>query len=220
MRARESIPLREVVAVPTAYRLPPTACCIVLAIVVQLSPALGALLIFDRAAVGAGEYWRIATASLVHFSFGHLASDALVLIIAGWLLEERPTAEVVALLVGASAASGLAVLLFAPELRWYGGLSGVAHAAVVYLALHGARGRGSRRVLSYLTLIVIAAKLASGAAGVRWMEASHLGAQVVVAEMSHLGAVAYALILFASVALRARAHVARELTRLSMLAGP
>ena len=206
MRGRESSPLLEVVAVPTAYRLPPTACCIALALVVQLSPALGAALIFDRAAVGAGEYWRIATASLVHFSWAHLAGDTLVLVVAGWLLEERHAAEIAALLVGASVASGLAVLAFAPELRWYGGLSGIAHAAVVYVALLGVRGGGRRRALSCLALIIIATKLASDAGRVRLIDASHLGAPVTVANVSHLGAVAYALGLCACVTMWARAH--------------
>ena len=174
---------------------------VAVAVIAQLSPALGAALIFDRAAIDAGEYWRIATGSLVHFSWAHLAGDAMVLVVASWLLDERPGAEVAALLLGAAAASGLAVLIFAPELRWYGGLSGLAHGAVVYVALGAARECGWRRALSCLTLIIIASKLALDAGGVRVVSGSHLGAPVVVADMSHRGGIAYALVFFVGVTL-------------------
>jgi rhomboid family GlyGly-CTERM serine protease len=160
-------------------------------VVVQLSSVLAAALVFDRVAVGEGELWRIATSSVVHFSWMHLAGDALALVIASWLLDGRRMREVLALLGGAAVASGLAVLLLAPELRWYGGLSGIAHAAVVYGALLGVCGSRPRRVLSVLVLVLIAAKLIVDASVTR-----HLTSDVIIANTSHWGAIIFALILF------------------------
>lgn len=103
------------------------------------------------------------------------------------------------LLIGAMTASGFTVLLFAPELRWYGGLSGVAHAVVVYGALNGSRHRGRRSTLSCAVLAIVAAKLVIDAESVRHLAGSHDGAPIVVARASHLGAVAYSIALFAGV---------------------
>jgi rhomboid family GlyGly-CTERM serine protease len=180
------------------------------AMAIQLSPPLGALLIFDRGAIGAGEHWRLVTASAVHFSWMHLLGDAAVLLAAGWMLRERPRAEVIALLLGSAVAGSAAVLLFSPELRWYGGLSGVAHAMVVYVALLGMREHGTHRWLACLTLFVVASKLMLDAGTVRLLAGAHLGSPVVVAEMSHRGAVAFAVLLsILTVADHAEGHGAR-----------
>lgn len=174
------------------------ACITVLvAAIVQLSPDLRAALIFDRDAVAQGEGWRMLTATLVHFSWAHLAGDAAVLIPACWLLRDRRGSEVLALFVGASIVGALFVMQLSPELRWYGGLSAVAHAIVVYAALDALGRSGTGRVLAAAALAILAVKLGIDASSARHLSAVEHGVPVLVASMSHLGAVIYAAILFA-----------------------
>jgi membrane associated rhomboid family serine protease len=54
-----------------------------LAVAVYLSPAATAVLEYDRAAVAAGEIWRLLTGHLTHWSFDHLFWDVLGLAIPG-----------------------------------------------------------------------------------------------------------------------------------------
>ena len=167
-------------------------------VVVRLSPPLGVALVYDRVAIAGGQYWRLLTSNLVHFSWLHLAGDAVMLVVAGWLLDGARRRVVVALYGGAALSGSLAVYAFAPELRWYGGLSGVAHAAVVYAALCGVFGIGrGGRVLSTVALMLVAAKIAVDARVPRLVPGVSDATPVVVAHVSHLGAVAVAIALFA-----------------------
>lgn len=45
------------------------------------------LLMFDRAGIAAGEWWRLVTGHLVHGDLGHLAANVLALIILGGVME-------------------------------------------------------------------------------------------------------------------------------------
>lgn len=170
---------------------------VVIAAIAQLSPALRSALIFDRDAVTQGEIWRVATASLVHFSWWHLGGDAAVLIPACWLMRERRLSEVLMLIVGASIAGAVFVLQFSPELRWYGGLSAVDHAVVAYAALLALGRRGSGRILAAAALLVLGARLGVDTAHVRELAIADRG-PVVVAAMSHLGAVVFAAVMAAA----------------------
>lgn len=189
---------------------------VAVSIVVQLWPALRAILIFDRDAVAHGEIWRIVTGSLVHFSWVHLAGDAAVLIPLCWMLRERRAAEIFALIAGASIAGALFVMQFSPELRWYGGLSAVAHALAVYAALLALGGPGIRRILGAIVLGVLAVKLGIDSTGERHLDAIDHGLPVAVASMSHLGAAICACLLFGIVHLSRHTRV----RRLALLAAP
>lgn len=135
------------------------------AIGVAFVPALQRLLVLDRDAVAAGQLWRIATGSLVHFSTSHLLLDVAVVIVTGALLERRgwPIAPI---FLASSTAIGAAVLLLAPELARYGGLSGVACTLVAVYALDcltvGGAARGAGVAVLALTTIKLAWELWSG----------------------------------------------------------
>jgi rhomboid family GlyGly-CTERM serine protease len=103
------------------------------------SPGLAALLVYDRSAILGGELWRLVTGHWVHFSASHLACDAVVFGVSGWLIESRGYRFFPALCAVAASAIGLAMLAALPDMAQYGGLSGVAMASTVYLALHGRR---------------------------------------------------------------------------------
>jgi rhomboid family GlyGly-CTERM serine protease len=109
---------------------------VALALVVYAVPGAESALIYDRAAILDGEVWRLITGHWVHFSRSHLGCDAAVLAISGWLIEARRYRYFLPLCVLSAVAIGLALLAILPDLAVYGGLSGLAMASTVYLALH------------------------------------------------------------------------------------
>ena len=129
------------------------------AIVASVVPALQRALVFDRAAIGAGQSWRLLTGHCVHFSPDHLFYDTVALGAAGWTIERRRRGEL-ALLCGISAlAVGMAVYTLAPQVTRYGGLSGVACAAVAALAVRGLRSSGTPRWVCAAALLALIGKV-------------------------------------------------------------
>jgi rhomboid family GlyGly-CTERM serine protease len=83
---------------------------------------------YDRDALAAGEWWRLATAHLVHLSLEHAAVDVLALVLL-WMLFGRdysPRAWLV-VLAGAAAAIDLGLWFADSTVIWYVGSSGVLH---------------------------------------------------------------------------------------------
>jgi rhomboid family GlyGly-CTERM serine protease len=113
------------------------------AVIISLSPALSRWAIYDRNAMLNGELWRLVTAPLVHFTPSHLAYDTFALILAGALIQWRGYRGIGWVCGLTALASGLVVLLLEPQLAFYGGLSGIATAAVVFLALQGSGEKGT-----------------------------------------------------------------------------
>jgi rhomboid family GlyGly-CTERM serine protease len=117
------------------------------------------VMVYDRAAVLQGEIWRLITGNFVHFSTSHLIYDALALGVAGVLIE-RCRYRGFGLMCGSAAlAIGCALLIGQPEIHVYGGASGIAIAALVFLALNGLNQLGPYRWLRLAILICVAAKL-------------------------------------------------------------
>ena len=107
----------------------------VVAAIVWCSPKLTGLLQFDRAAVTRGELWRLATGSLAHWSFGHLAWDLAAFIALGVACVRRcPRAAAWTLACG-SLAIGAAVWFWQPHLSTYRGMSGLDAALFALLAV-------------------------------------------------------------------------------------
>jgi rhomboid family GlyGly-CTERM serine protease len=160
-----------------------TVTIVILAIATAVSPMLQRALVLDRDAVMHGQLWRVATGNLVHFSSSHLLCDLFVVAIAGVFLERRhwPVAAIVG---GSGIAVGVAVLRFEPTVTIYGGLSGIACALVVIVALESAGASGLTRATGVAFLMVLATKLwwewTSGsfvfvsAAGIRPVPIAHL----------------------------------------------
>ncbi|HVE77555.1 MAG TPA: rhombosortase [Gemmatimonadaceae bacterium] len=170
------------------------------ALVAWLAPAVGDALVLDRDAVRGGELWRVATGSLVHFSASHLGYNLLAVGLAGWLLEARGR-RVAPLLIASAIGVGAAVMMFAPELARYGGLSGVAYALVVTVALDALGDAGAWRRLGATTLAAAGGKLAwewgagvyvlvdADAAGFVPVPVSHAAGAVVAAAMWVAGSI-------------------------------
>jgi rhomboid family GlyGly-CTERM serine protease len=89
--------------------------------------ALAAHFAYDREAILNGELWRLWTAHIVHFSWQHAVSDALVMFAATTLAARLagPCMVVATLAIGAPAIS-LGLLLAVPAMGEYRGASGLA----------------------------------------------------------------------------------------------
>lgn len=129
------------------------------AVVVYASPPLQALLIYDRAAVGAGELWRLATGNLVHHSATHFAYDVAALLVAGTLAEVRRLRHFAALCLACATLVGAWLYVGKPEIAVFGGLSGVVTAALTFLCLRGLDEAGPWRWLCLAVLAGLAAKI-------------------------------------------------------------
>ena len=108
---------------------------IVLALVVASQPAFAPSLLYDRAAILRGDYWRLWTGHLVHFGASHLFWNLLIFALAGLWAERLAPGRTRLLLALAPPAIGLALLALDPALTVYGGLSGIVVAVLALLAL-------------------------------------------------------------------------------------
>jgi rhomboid family GlyGly-CTERM serine protease len=102
-----------------------------------LMPSWRAVLIYDRAAIEAGEAWRLWTGNFVHFGWLHFAADTGLWLIIGWFVERaHPRVARLSIPLIALAVTGT-VYFFDPEMPRYAGLSGVNVGFLVFLALAG-----------------------------------------------------------------------------------
>jgi rhomboid family GlyGly-CTERM serine protease len=132
--------------------------CACISLAASLWPGVAALLVYERQAILQGELWRLVTGCLVHFSASHLAWDLLVLTAAGLALRARGHRglEVVCLLSAVS--SGIFLLVAMPEISRFGGLSGPATGAVVYLCLCEISRRERHPALWWAVLVLVGVK--------------------------------------------------------------
>jgi len=106
------------------------AACLIMAV-----PSLVDLLQYERSAVFAGQWWRVATCHLTHCSLDHLFWDVVALLVLGFVIERDNRRRMLAC-IGLSAVSiPLAVMFFMPELSTYRGLSGIDSALFMLLAV-------------------------------------------------------------------------------------
>jgi rhomboid family GlyGly-CTERM serine protease len=129
------------------------------AILVWAIPGTADFLVYDRVALGEGQWWRLLTAHLVHFSAAHLLNNLAVLAPAAWLAESRSRADARLLLAGSALVIGIVLWAGDPNLAQFGGASGVAIALLVYGALSGLHGRQPWRLICALVLGVTGFKL-------------------------------------------------------------
>lgn len=168
-----------------------------IATLVFLVPSLGAAAIYDRNLISGGAWWRLFTGNLAHLSALHLAYDVVALLVIGSIIELRGDRSVWLLYCTAGAAIGLAVYMTCPELRFYGGLSGIVSAALVYLCMDGLRDADGWRWVCRLALVLVTIKI-----GIEFMLGTSLLASAthqpfVPVPVSHLAGACSALLVFA-----------------------
>ena len=164
------------------------------ALAAQLQPAWREALIYDRAALGAGQLWRAWTGHAVHFGWPHFAADGGLLLIIGWTLgREFPRTSWLGLLLMPPFISA-AIYLLDPEMTRYAGLSAVNLGLLLLLAARG--WKGNLRDWFWPAIVVIYAvelgyEIWKGGQGGGFITFDEPG--VKVATGAHLAAVAYAL---------------------------
>jgi rhomboid family GlyGly-CTERM serine protease len=163
-----------------------TTLIVVLALAVAEIPALAPALLYERAAVLRGEFWRLWTGHLVHFGASHLFWNLVVFTLASAWAERLAPGRTRLLLALAPGIIGLALLVLDPALQTYGGLSGLAAAALAFLAFTQLAQKPSDRwfwwTVLALLLLKIAAEFAAdqplfarfAASGVRPVPLAHL----------------------------------------------
>jgi rhomboid family GlyGly-CTERM serine protease len=102
-----------------------------LAFAVFAAPQLADSLLLDRAAVSRGEMWRLFTGHWVHFSLRHVTIDTLLFGFCAAWVELRSRSRFLALIGLGPLLISASILTFAPDTQIYGGLSGMAAAAMV-----------------------------------------------------------------------------------------
>jgi len=90
---------------------------------------------YDRAAIGAGEVWRVITGHWLHWSFDHFLWCTITFLAIGSICENLSRKGYLATLVSASLIIPLVCWLAAPELAYYRGLSGLASAIFMFGAV-------------------------------------------------------------------------------------
>jgi rhomboid family GlyGly-CTERM serine protease len=106
-----------------------------LAVAVFLVPGAAPGLEYDRAAIGAGQPWRLLTGHWTHWSGAHLAWDVLAFLVLGVACERRGRGRFLACLAMAAFTVSLATWCLRPDLGQYRGLSGLDSALFVLLAV-------------------------------------------------------------------------------------
>ncbi|APG28106.1 rhombosortase [Syntrophotalea acetylenivorans] len=148
------------------FRLPLLTCLLVGAsLLATLCPFLTDALVYDRQAVLGGDWWRLFTAPLVHFSGSHLGWNLLVFGVAGWAVEAAEYRFFWLVCALACGLPGPIYLLIAPELARYGGLSGVATAAVVFFCACSLFKLPKNRRIWLAILVLTGVKIAVEAVG-------------------------------------------------------
>lgn len=112
------------------------------------------LLRYEDEAIKNGEVWRLITGNLVHLGWGHLIMNILGLgLIWGLFSSCFTTLPWLVITLISSLTVSVGLLIFAPQLQWYVGLSGVLHGLFLAGAIGGIR-RGDQREAILLLAIV------------------------------------------------------------------
>jgi len=137
----------------------PAALVVVLLGVYLAGPGAIHVLRYERAAVFAGEAWRLVTAHLVHADAAHLGWNLLgVGIVAVLFAHDYAPRQWLVIAAASVAAIDAGFLLLEPQLEWYLGFSGVLHGLMAAGLV--AWLRGSRDPFAWFVTALFVAKLA------------------------------------------------------------
>lgn len=125
------------------------------AVSIYFMPGLTQWLVYERAHLESGQWWRLVSGHWVHFSPAHLVYNTLALAIAGYFVETRLHGRMLLLCLTSAVTTGLSVYWLAPGLMFYGGLSGIVNTTVAYLCLSAFFIIKSRRRWLFVVLLMI-----------------------------------------------------------------
>jgi|CXWL01.1.fsa_nt_gi rhomboid family GlyGly-CTERM serine protease len=168
-----------------------------IATIVYLLPSLGDALIYDRASIQAGEWWRLLTGNWVHLSDMHFISDVIGLLVIGSMLEQQKNSGMWLVYLISGIVIGMVIFLCLPTLQFFGGLSGIVTATLVYFCLTGLIKQGAWRRVCLSLLVMVALKIAiEFMLGVSILSSTNQQSFIPV-PASHLSGAASALLVFA-----------------------
>jgi rhomboid family GlyGly-CTERM serine protease len=164
------------------------------AVVVALIPQWSAWLIYDRSAILSGQLWRMFTGHWIHLSTRHLVWDVLALGTAAWILEAGDMPRLGWFFVAAALSISAAMLVFEPHMRYCGGLSGLATAAITLLALRGLTEPPPWRWICVAALLGLTGKILFELSTGQSVFVDFDKAPVVVSVSSHIAGAATAMV--------------------------
>lgn len=110
---------------------------------------------YERAAILAGEYWRLISGHFVHGTSQHLILNVAGLaLIAALFPRDYTLREWLWVLMLSVAAIDIGFVFYEPQLQWYVGFSGVLHGALAAGALAWWRSETSTQALALSTILV------------------------------------------------------------------
>lgn len=170
---------------------PPAALSLLCLLLTLAGPQLTQFLRYDRAAIAAGEWWRLFSGNLVHLGYWHLLLNVLSLVLLVLLCPERLSpAEWLRRLLLIGTGMSLCLYFFAPTVLTYVGLSGLVYGL---FALGLGRQALRRDEIAIVCLVFLAARITwELAMGAPASETELIGGGV-VAE-SHLYGICSALV--------------------------
>jgi rhomboid family GlyGly-CTERM serine protease len=113
---------------------------------------------YQRAALVAGQWWRVLSAHFVHLDLTHAALNAMGLVLM-WALFARdyPPGRWLAIYLGSCLAVSAGLWFWSPEIEWYVGASGALHGVMTAGTLAHLRRRD---LDGWILAVFIIAKLA------------------------------------------------------------
>ena len=134
------------------------------ALLLAASPSWSTALELNRSALAQGEFWRLVTGHLTHFTTDHLRWDLAVFVALGVLVELRNRRHFLVGVVGGSLLISLGVWWLQPQFACYRGLSGIdcilfGYLAVDIIDLARAEGRHWPALAAGLALVGLVGKI-------------------------------------------------------------
>jgi len=160
---------------------------------------------WDRSRIADGQWWRVATGHLCHWSGSHFFWDMAMFSVLGACCEVRGRAAFI-LCAFITIVFSQVALSISFEFETYRGLSGIASALLVYLSANALFGEVSKtgQTLGCVGLIGIIAKIVSEKVAGAALFASDFGSGVTVASDIHLSGLLAGLTVAAAAFLRRR----------------
>jgi rhomboid family GlyGly-CTERM serine protease len=122
-------------------------------------PQASGLFQYDRAAIAAGEYWRLLTGHWTHWNGEHLLWDAVVFVCLGAVCEGFGRRSYLAFVASAALLVSLTVWIGLPRMELYRGLSGLdagLYLMVLLIFLRNARTKNAPAAAACFTLLLTA----------------------------------------------------------------
>lgn len=135
------------------------ASAMVIALLMILLQAFGSgcfeALRFDHQSIASGQWWRLLTGNLVHWTWVHCAMNVAGLVMLAFIFSrDFEWHWPLLVLVVASISVGAGLYFFDPAIRYYAGFSGVLHGLLYFAVIAGWRRAPSIHLLVLAILIM------------------------------------------------------------------